>query len=581
MTRSFALDLVYCLDALEADGLIDQKSKNQVLMGQRTRAHPLVLIANARLKTQKGQDLTLDVLNAYIAKKANLPWVRLDPLKVDVASVTALMSFEYAKSWHILGVKSQDDKVVIGTDEPFLTEWCDTLQTSLGRPIVRVYLDPHDIERYRLEFYKVSSAIKNARDDALKAPSSGAGLAFLQLGEIKNIDAKDPHIVQVVDWLLQYAFDQRASDIHLEPREDAGRVRFRIDGILHNVYQLPSPIMTAVVARLKTLARLNIAEKRRPQDGRLKTRTRAGMETELRLSTLPTAFGEKLVMRIFDPEVLLRSFEDLGLSGHHLKKWHALSRAPHGIILVTGPTGSGKTTTLYSTLKTLATEAVNVCTIEDPIEMLEPTFNQMQTNADINLGFADGIKSLLRQDPDIIMVGEIRNQDTATMAVQAALTGHLVFSTLHTNDAPSALMRLHDLGVAPFLTQTVVLGVVAQRLVRTLCPHCKTQSAPTESDIRTLKRLLAPLDVPNVKALFAPKGCPKCRDTGYLGRIGLYEILTLDDVLRSLIAQGADTLTLTQTALKRGLVPLRVDGARRTLEGVTTLAEVMRVVPIS
>ncbi|MDO5769866.1 MAG: GspE/PulE family protein, partial [Psychrobacter sp.] len=342
-------------------------------------------------------------------------------------------------------------------------------------------------------------------------------------------------------------------------------------------------IMTAVTARIKILGRLNVAEKRKPQDGRLKTRTPKGIETELRLSTLPTAFGEKLVMRVFDPEVLVRSFAQLGLTGKQLDTWQTMTASPNGIILVTGPTGSGKTTTLYSTLKQLATEQVNVCTIEDPIEMVEPAFNQMQINAGVDLHFADGIRSLMRQDPDIIMVGEIRDNETASMAVQASLTGHLVLSTLHTNDAPSALTRLHDLGVQPFLTSATILGVVAQRLVRTLCPHCKSgieASADSELAIQW-RELVSPWSAPLPKQFFHAVGCEHCRNTGYQGRIGLYEMMPMTTELKKLVADDAKLADIRQEAYREGVKPLRLAGAKRIIEGLTTMEEVMRVVPLA
>jgi general secretion pathway protein E len=391
-----------------------------------------------------------------------------------------------------------------------------------------------------------------------------------------SADANDHHIVAIVDWILQYAFEQRASDIHLEPRRETGKMRFRIDGVLHDVYELPAMIMTAVTARLKILGRLNVAEKRKPQDGRLTTRSPAGDEIELRLSTLPTAFGEKMVMRIFDPEVLLRSFEQLGLAAEDLQKWNQMVDMPHGIVFVTGPTGSGKTTTLYSTLKRLATPDVNVCTIEDPIEMVEPSFNQMQVQANIDVGFAEGVKALLRQDPDIIMIGEIRDLPTADVAVQAALTGHLVLSTLHTNDAPSSVTRLVDLGVPPYLISATVNGVMAQRLVRTLCPHCKKE---TDTDEAVWKELVAPFKSRVPAKVYLPGGCLECRDTGYLGRMGVYEIMLLSPAMKKLISQRADVADIRRLAVKEGMRPLRLSGAQKVAAGLTTIEEVMRLTP--
>jgi general secretion pathway protein E len=501
-----------------------------------------------------------------------------------VPAVTQLMSFEYARSQHILPIEVAADEIVIGTDQPFYSDWHSNIEKIIGNKSYRsVYISPDQINRYRQEFYQVTQAIAGANSAHKRAAADVTNVeALLQLGDNANPDANDQHIVKVVDWLLLYAFEQRASDIHLEPRRETGKVRFRIDGVLHTVYEMPIAILMAVIARIKILGRLNVAEKRKPQDGRLKTRTHKGLETELRLSTLPTAFGEKLVMRVFDPEVLVRSFAQLGLSGKQLEMWHELTSHPNGIILVTGPTGSGKTTTLYSTLKQLATDEVNVCTIEDPIEMIEPDFNQMQVNPAIDLHFADGIRSLMRQDPDIVMVGEIRDSETANMAVQASLTGHLVLSTLHTNDAPSSLPRLHDLGVQPFLTSATILGVMAQRLIRTLCPHCKQAQALSDDSEMALQwqELVQPWRATLPPQIYMAKGCEHCRHTGYQGRIGLYEIMPLSNELKKLVAADVNLESLKQQAYREGVQPLRLSGAKRISEGLTTIEEVMRVVPL-
>lgn len=584
---SLIVDLRWCLDELLKEGRIDQKSYNLVITSRNDPAlHPIQNIARFNLTNLLDhQPLTVDKLNLWLAGKAGVDVVRIDPLKVDVPSVTGIMSFEYAKNQYILPIAVTDTEVIIGTDQPFYHDWHANI-SHIVRPktIKVVYLSPEQLNRYRAEFYQVTRAIQGADIAHKKASADVTNVeALLQLGDNSNPDANDQHIVKVVDWLLQYAFEQRASDIHLEPRREAGKVRFRIDGVLHTVYEMPAAILTAVTARIKILGRLNVAEKRKPQDGRLKTRTPKGLETELRLSTLPTAFGEKLVMRVFDPEVLVRTFAQLGLAGKQLETWHALAAHPNGIILVTGPTGSGKTTTLYSTLKQLATEKVNVCTIEDPIEMIEPSFNQMQINSAIDLHFADGIRSLMRQDPDIIMVGEIRDSETAEMAVQASLTGHLVLSTLHTNDAPSSLTRLHDLGVQPFLTSATILGIMAQRLVRTLCPHCKSaqdvsENLPLADEWRGL---VAPWNAPVPSKIYTAMGCDECRNTGYKGRIGLYEILPLSNELKKLVAKDASLDDLKRQAYSEGVPPLRIEGAKRVAEGVTTLEEVLRVVPLN
>lgn len=402
----------------------------------------------------------------------------------------------------------------------------------------------------------------------------------MELGKTKQqFDANDQHIVTIVDWLWQYAFEQRASDIHVEPRRDIGIVRFRIDGVLNQVYQVPMSVMNAMTSRIKLLGRMDVIEKRRPQDGRIKTRTPEGQEVELRLSTLPTAFGEKLVMRIFDPDVLVRDFAELGFSKEDRARWQQMTVQPNGIILVTGPTGSGKTVTLYSTLKHLATPEVNVCTIEDPIEMVEPAFNQMQVQQGIDLTFADGVRALMRQDPDIIMVGEIRDLETADMAIQAALTGHLVLSTLHTNDASAAITRLLDLGVPPYLISSTVLGVMAQRLVRTLCPHCKQPFPVRDEEAEQWDALVAPWKIRRPDQLYHQVGCLECRKTGYSGRIGIYEILLMSPELRKLITPSTDIARVRELAYREGMKPLRISGAMKIAAGQTTLDEIIKVAP--
>jgi len=395
---------------------------------------------------------------------------------------------------------------------------------------------------------------------------------------LSSPDANDQHIVNIVDWLLQYAFEQRASDIHLEPRRELGHVRFRIDGVLHDVYELPATVAAAVTRRIKILGRMNVAEKRKPQDGRLKTKGKNDLEIELRLSTLPTAFGEKLVMRIFDPDVLMRTPKEMGLENEDYECWQEMVTKPNGIVFVTGPTGSGKTTTLYSSLKQLATRSVNVCTIEDPIEMVEPSFNQMQVVDGIGLNFSDGVKALLRQDPDIIMIGEIRDLETANVAVQAALTGHLVISTLHTNDAPSAITRLMDLGVPPYLISATVIGVMAQRLVRTLCPHCKRDAY---IDDETWLSMIAPYKARKPEKTKSPVGCLECRKTGYMGRMGIYEIMPLSQEIKELVSHSATLSDVRKQAMKDGMHPLRLSGANKVASGMTTPDEVLRVAPMA
>jgi general secretion pathway protein E len=456
------------------------------------------------------------------------------------------------------------------------------IEAHTRRSVKLVLANPQDVRKYTTEFYALAKSVRAAQKTGEVSPAA----SFEQLVELgktaKQLDANDQGVVQVVDWLWQYAFDQRASDIHLEPRREMGAIRFRIDGVLHTVYQVPLGVMNAMVSRIKLLGRMDVVEKRRPLDGRIKTKRpdtadKIGAEVEMRLSTLPTAFGEKLVMRIFDPETAVKSIEALGFGAHDTARWQELIARPHGIILVTGPTGSGKTTTLYSTLKQLATDEVNVCTIEDPIEMIEPAFNQTQVHAAIDMGFAEGLRALMRQDPDIIMVGEIRDLATAEMAIQAALTGHLVFSTLHTNDAASAITRLADLGVPSYLISATVIGVLAQRLTRMLCPACKQRDEGTTRE--TLDELAKPWRLSGGVRPYKPVGCLECRHTGYRGRVGLYELLVMTDGARAAVHPALDASSLRRQAVKDGMRALRLAGAMKVAEGLTTAEEVLRSTP--
>jgi general secretion pathway protein E len=546
----------------------------------RGNQHPLAIIAEQKWK--KGAALlTLDALSEWLAKRVGLEYLHIDPLKIDFAAVTEVMSSAYATRFRVLPVGVTAKEAVIATAEPFIREWEPELARIIKLEIRRVIANPQDIERYQVEFYNLAKSIKGASKNA--AGSSGLS-NFEQLVELgktdKQLDANDAHIVRVVDWLWQYAFEQRASDIHIEPRRDQGIVRFRIDGVLHQVYQIPSAVLAAMTSRIKILARMDVVEKRRPQDGRIKTRTPGAGDIELRIATLPTAFGEKIVMRIFDPEVLVRDFSELGFSEEDQKRWKEMTDRPNGIVLVTGPTGSGKTTTLYSTLKSLATPEVNVCTIEDPIEMVEPAFNQMQVQAQIELGFAEGVRALMRQDPDIIMVGEIRDLETAEMAVQSALTGHLVLSTLHTNDAPSAVTRLLELGVAPYLLNATLNGVMAQRLVRTLCPHCKQKVAfERAEDHAAWDALVAPWKSNRPAKVYKPAGCLECRMTGYMGRVGIYETLLFTSSIKNLLSEKPEIAALREQGFKDGMKPLRISGAMKVAAGVTTIDEVLKVAP--
>lgn len=580
-----SLSLRSVVDDLVKDGRLTQRSAEH--MGLKTRRrdqltwNPLELVAEEGFDDPQNPGRTLDIeaLTIWLAEKAQHQYVRIDPLKIDSTIVTRVMSYEFAQRHQILALDVKDDEVVIVSAQPYMYAWEATIEQSQpGKILTRVIANPADIRRCTTEFYTMARSVNKANAAGLNTSSLTNLEQMLELGQIDAMEANDAHIVNIVDWLLNYAFTQRASDIHLEPRREKSGVRFRIDGVLHLVYELPSPVMTAVISRLKILGRMDVAEKRRPQDGRLKTKTVDAHEVELRLSTLPTAHGEKMVMRIFDPDILLQTFAQLGLANDDYERWERMCDNPNGIVLVTGPTGSGKTTTLYTSLKQLATPEVNVCTIEDPIEMVVPSFNQMQVHSNIDLNFADGVRALLRQDPDIIMVGEIRDLETAEMAIQAALTGHLVISTLHTNDAPSAVTRLLELGVAPYLIKATVLGVMAQRLVRTLCNNCKTQGDP---DPDGWKVLTTPWKMKMPVRMFHPVGCLDCRETGYMGRQGVYELLTMSDTIKAHIESDVDIGKLRMAGMKEGMRTLRLSGALKVAAGETTIAEVLRVAPFS
>ena len=556
----------------------DEFNKSRSILKSGPEAmHPLTAVAQAKIVSARApqRQLTLDWLTEWTANKAQMPFYRIDPLKIDFTKVSDIMSSTYATRFNILPVEIIGDTVVIATTDPFRNTWIDEISKVTRKEIKLVLTNPLDISQYTAQFFSLAKSIKDAK--RADKNNTEARYNFEQLVELgkKPVDANDQHIINIVDWLWQFAFDQRASDIHLEPKRDIATIRFRIDGVLHQVYQVPATVMIAMTARIKLLGRMDVIEKRRPQDGRVKTRAANGQEIELRLSTLPTVFGEKMVMRIFDPEVVVKTLPELGFPINDALRWDSLTKKPHGIILVTGPTGSGKTTTLYTTLKALATPDVNVCTVEDPIEMVEASFNQMQVQANIDLTFADGVRALMRQDPDIIMVGEIRDLPTAEMAIQAALTGHLVLSTLHTNDAPSAIMRLLELGVPYYLLEATIIGILAQRLVRTLCANCK---APDGEMLDAVwESLTEEWKLPKPSTIYRPVGCPECRQTGYKGRTGLYELLTVTQPFSKLIKAESDIHELRRQSIKDEMKPLRIAGAYKIIEGLTTADEVLKV----
>lgn len=577
------LDLTHILPLLLTQGRVHPACAEQAMIhsgeAPHVRTHPLVFLAGQQLRdpSRPGKTLDIETLTAWLAHQCHLPYLRIDPLKIDVTTVTGLMPFAFAQRHQILVVATDEQTVSIACTQPWVRSWEADLKQVLKRPIRRVLANPQEIQRLTVEFYTLAKSVTGAALNDQNNGSQTGREQLLTLGSHdQDADANDAHIVNIVDWLFQYAFEQRASDIHIEPRREQGCMRFRIDGALHDVYPFSPQVTMAIVSRLKTLGRMNVAEKRRPQDGRLKTRTPAGTDIELRLSTLPTAFGEKLVMRIFDPDVLLKTFDQLGFSADDLQRWERMTRQTSGIILITGPTGSGKTSTLYATLKQLATPQVNLCTLEDPIEMIEPAFNQMQVQPNIDLTFANGLRALLRQDPDIIMLGEIRDLETAEMAIQAALTGHLVLSTLHTNDAPSAINRLQELGIAPYLIKAALLGVMAQRLVKTLCPECKVEQPLTQHDWQSFA---ADWHTSVPAHTCRAKGCQECRGSGYSGRAGVYEIMVMSDRLRALIGPQTDVSALRREACAEGMQPLRLAAASKVVAGQTSMEEALRVTP--
>ncbi len=575
------LDWRHLVHWLQADGVIsDEEAKRTVARCAQAESaqHPLLRLASVSIRRlADDKPLDIETLTQWLASHALLDYLRIDPLKVDVGKVADTMSAVFAERHKILPVQVSPTELVIATAEPYVTDWVAEVERQSRRTVRRVVSNPQDIHKFTAEFFTLAKSVRAA----MKSGGNSGGGSFEQLVELgktnKQLDANDQSVVQVVDWLWQYAFDQRASDIHLEPRREQGVIRFRIDGVLHPVYQMPMGVLNAMTARIKLLGRMDVVEKRRPQDGRIKTRNPRGDEIEMRISTLPTAFGEKMVMRIFDPDNAVKDLDALGFAPHDALRWETLVKRPHGIILVTGPTGSGKTTTLYSTLKRVATEEVNVSTVEDPIEMIEPSFNQTQVQPQLDFGFPEGLRALMRQDPDIIMVGEIRDLQTAEMAVQAALTGHLVFSTLHTNDAPSAVTRLLELGIPSYLINATLLGVLAQRLVRTLCKQCKE---PDEAATReALAEVVKPWNISGSYKPFKPVGCVDCRMTGFRGRMGLYELLVVSEAFKNKLMQEPNMDALKRQAITDGMRPLRLAGALRVSDGQTVIEEVLTSTP--
>lgn len=515
-----------------------------------------------------------DLIVKTLAQTKGVPYIKLDPLKLDANLITSTVSLPFARRTTVLPLYKKKDELTVAVCDPYDKELFEELRILTRMEIAPVLAIRTDIQRFITEVYGFKKSVTNAAKEMGSSVDIGNLEQLFQLSKVDDIESNDTHVINAVDYILHYAFDQRASDIHIEPKREHCQVRMRIDGVLHDIYKIPKAVHPAVISRIKTMSRLDLAEKRRPQDGRFKTK-KENAEVEMRISTLPVAFGEKMVIRIFDPTVLIQNTTELGFDVHCHNAFMEFVERPNGLILVTGPTGSGKTTTLYSTLRHLSTPEVNVVSIEDPIEMVIEQFNQIAIQPKIGLTFAAALRHVLRQDPDIVMVGEIRDHETAEQAIQAALTGHLVISTLHTNDSATSITRLIELGADPFLVASTLVGVVAQRLVRCVCPKCKMETSLSSDQLELLG---INLDTPDPKSLKIWKGagCVHCRNTGLYGRTGVFELLAVNDTIRELIVDSADSASILRAARADGTITLRESAIKKLAQGATSFEEVVR-----
>jgi general secretion pathway protein E len=540
---------------------------------------PAEVVAAAMLPHPKeqGRKIDEDAVAKVIAVASGHPYFKIDPLRIDSELVAKTLSRPFARR-HVVVVAGRDaEGLVFAVADPFDTTLRESLENLVQQPLRLVVSSKSDIIAIVDRVYGFRSKVTQAEQ---KLGTTGRGSALVKLVELRSSEqlaasTNDEHVIAAVDYLLNYAFEQRASDIHLQPRQRDAGIRFRIDGILHEIESIPLSVHAAVVSRIKVLAGMNIAERRRPQDGRIKTQRQQG-EVELRVSSMSTAYGEKVVVRVFDPSVLMTDLKDLGFSSDERERFERWITCPNGLILVTGPTGSGKTTTLYSTLRYLSGPEINITTVEDPIEMVDGRFCQVQVNPQIDVTFANALRTILRQDPDIIMVGEVRDAETAAMAVQAALTGHLVFSTLHTRNAAGAITRLVELGVEPFLLSSVLRGVVAQRLIRRICPRCAVEGVLTSDQVAALG-IKMPAERRERLVVRWGEGCVECRNTGLYGRSGVFEMLDVGKRVRGLINQGKDANEIHHAARIEGMESLREAALRKLAEGETAFEEVARV----
>ncbi len=558
--------------------LLDRRAELRRLLGKQRVSYAISdieLVASFRFK-RSDADAPLDeeTITEVVARALGYAFVRIDPLKLDFRLVVEAFGGPFAEKHLVIAVAEAPDALTVAVTDPWNTDLLGSLAQFKQKPIRPVMAPKSEILRVIAEFHGFRRSMRAAEVElGVDLPDIGNLEALYKVHGTNELEATDQPVVQAVWYLLNYAHDQRASDIHIEPKREDALVRMRIDGVLHAVHRMPKGVHPAVVSRVKLLARLDIAEKRRPQDGRFKTQFGRD-EVELRISTVPTAFGEKAVIRIFDPGVLKQPLHDLGFFPRELSMYEGFVRATNGMVLITGPTGSGKTTTLYSTLHHIASPRINICTLEDPIEMVHEAFNQMAMQPKIGFTFGTALRNVLRQDPDVIMVGEIRDPETADGAVQAALTGHLVLSTLHTNDAASAVSRMLDLGVYPFLISGVLLGVVAQRLVRRVCPHCSVEELLTAEQIDHLRIRGAEGRQLKVRR---GRGCVRCRGTGYRGRTGVFEVLRMTPRLQKLVQEKAPAQEIKREALNDGMMSLREYAIKKMARGETTFEEVVAV----
>lgn len=531
---------------------------------------PAEVIASFNLERcdRPGTYLTEDMITEALAAASGMTYLKIDPLKLDLNVVTAHIPRPFALKNLIVAVAQTGNTITVAVADPFNAAVINELAQAHKLDIHRVLSSKNDILKILREFYGFRASVMAAEAESASTVDLGNLEQFFRLKGHQESDGNEKHVISAVDFLLHYAFEQHASDIHIEPKREKTLIRFRLDGIMHNIHSIPKPMHAPIVSRIKLLARMDLAEKRRPQDGRVKTSFN-NKDMELRVSTVPVAFGEKVVIRIFDPDILLQDLDSMGFYPREMTLYNAFIRRPNGIILVTGPTGSGKTTTLYSTLRTLSSPEVNIVTVEDPIEMVMEEFNQIGVQQAIGVTFDTILRNILRQDPDIIMIGEIRDRETAENAVQAALTGHLVLSTLHTNDAASAIIRLLDLGIPPFLISATVIGVIAQRLVRKICPHCKEQRLLDSEEAEYLQLSGKPHTV------WEGKGCKECRGTGYKGRTGIFELLDMNERIKAKVAASVELSDLFAASQEDGLVTLRQVAIHKMLEGATSYEEVV------